>query len=122
VAPGNRILVIEDDADVREALAEAMRAAGFAVDVAVDGADGLVRLRGGPPPSLILLDLRMPRLCGAEFLRAMRDDEAHARVPVITMTAGGDRRQDGVLAHLHKPFDLDDLLEIVRSVVGAPAA
>ncbi len=119
----DRILIIEDDADVREALGEAMRDAGLAVDVAVDGIDGLERLRDGAPPSLILLDLRMPRLCGQEFLRAMRDDELYAHVPVITMTAGADPDDGGgVVAHLHKPFDLDDLLQIVLSVVGASAA
>lgn len=118
-----RILIIEDDADVREALGDALRDAGLAVDVAVDGMDGLDRIREGSPPSLVLLDLRMPRLCGEEFLRAIRDDEAFAHVPVITMTAGLDPAESAdVVAHLHKPFDLHDLLEIVLSVVGASAA
>ena len=118
-----RILIIEDDADVRETLGDALRGAGLAVDLAVDGIDGLERLRAGPAPSLILLDLRMPRLCGAEFLRALRADEAHAHLPVITMTAGSDPAGgDGVAAHLHKPFDLHDLLQIVLSVTGASAA
>jgi CheY-like chemotaxis protein len=123
VATRKRILVIEDDAGVREALGDALRDAGLAVDVAVDGLDGLDRLRQGPPPSLILLDLRMPRLCGEDFLRAMRDDEAFEDVPVITMTAGSDPAEsDDVVAHLHKPFDLHDLLQIVLSVVGVSAA
>lgn len=118
-----RILIIEDDADVREALGDALRDAGLAVDVAVDGMDGLDRIREGSPPSLVLLDLRMPRLCGEEFLRAIREDEAFEHVPVITMTAGLDPAESAdVVAHLHKPFDLHDLLEIVLSVVGASAA
>lgn len=118
-----RILIIEDEADVREALGDAMRDAGLAVDVAVDGIEGLERLRAGDVPSLILLDLRLPRLCGEEFLRALRDDEEFAHIPVITMTAGADPAEDGdVVAHLHKPFDLDDLLQIVLSVVGAASA
>ena len=118
-----RILIIEDDADVRDALAGALRDAGLAVEVAEDGIHGLERLRAGPVPALILLDLRMPRLCGEDFLHAMRDDDAYAHVPVITMTAGADPTEDGeVVAHLHKPFDLEDLLQIVLSVVGASAA
>jgi CheY-like chemotaxis protein len=123
VAPPKRILIVEDDADVREALAEALRDAGLVVDVAVDGIEGLERLRSGAVPALILLDLRLPRLCGEELLRAMRDDEAFQHVPVITMTAGSDPTDDGeVVAHLHKPFDLHDLLQIVLSVTGATAA
>ena len=118
-----RILLIEDDTDVRDALADALRDAGLAVDVAVDGLAGLERLRVDPVPSLILLDLRLPRLGGEEFLRAMRNDEAYEHVPVITMTAGSDPVDDeDVVAHLHKPFDLDDLLQIVLSVTGASAA
>jgi CheY-like chemotaxis protein len=123
VVPPGRILIIEDDEDVRDALADALRDAGLAVDVAVDGIDGLERLRAGAVPSLILLDLRMPRLCGEEFLRAMRDDEAYSHVPVITMTAAAGPTDDAeVVAHLHKPFDLRDLLQIVLSVVGVNAA
>ena len=118
-----RILIVEDDADVREALADAMRDAGLLVEVAVDGMDGLERLRAGIVPALVLLDLRMPRLGGEELLRAMREDEALEHVPVITMTAGSDPADGGdVVAHLHKPFDLGDLLEIVLSIVGASAA
>jgi CheY-like chemotaxis protein len=118
-----RILVVEDDADVRETLAEAMRRAGLVVDVAVDGVEGLERLQAGFVPALVLLDLRLPRLHGEELLRAMREDEELAHVPVITMTAGSDPTDDGdVVAHLRKPFELDDLLQIVLSVVGASAA
>lgn len=114
----SRILLVEDDTDVREALALALRDAGLAVDVAVDGVEGLERLRVGPPPALVLLDLRLPRLCGEELLDAMREDEALAHVPVITMTAGADPAESAeVAAHLHKPFDLDDLLQIVLSLV-----
>ncbi len=123
MAPRKRILIIEDDADVRETLGDALRGAGLGVDVAVDGVDGLERLRSGEVPSVILLDLRMPRLCGEEFLRAIRADEAYEHIPVITMTAGSDpaeRRE--VVAHLHKPFEMDDLLQMVLSLVGPGVA
>ncbi len=117
------ILVIEDDADVRAALAEALGDAGLCVELAVDGASGLAQLRGGARPAVIVLDLRMPRLGGLEFLQAMRADPELEHIPVITMTAGADPPGTrDVVAHLHKPFDLDALLEIVRSLAEASAA
>lgn len=118
-----RILVIEDDADVREALSDGLQAAGLDVALARDGLDGLERLRGGPCPAVILLDLRMPRLGGEDFLRSMRADARFEHVPVITMTAGDEDAQGPeVLAHLRKPFDLDEVLRIVVSLCESVAA
>ncbi len=123
VIAGKRILVIEDDAGIREALATGLEAAGLGVDVAVDGLDGLARLHEGAEPAVILLDLGLPRLGGEEFLRAMRANPRFEHVPVITMTAGPTRASDReVLAHLNKPFDLDELLQIVLSLTEASAA
>jgi CheY-like chemotaxis protein len=119
--PDKHILLIEDDAHVRAALAEALREAGLRVELAVDGLSGLERLRGGDCPSVIVLDLRMPRLGGVEFLREMRADPRFDHVPVITMTAGG-APSEHVAAHLTKPFDVDDLLGIVLSLTEASAA
>lgn len=117
------VLIIEDDADVRDALADALAGAGITAVVAEDGFDGLARLREGARPRVILLDLRMPRLGGEEFLRAMRADPCHENVSVITMTAGMEPAEgEEVLAHLQKPFDLDDLLRIVQSLFEAHAA
>ena len=121
--PEKHILVIEDDADVRAGLADALRAAGLRVELAVDGLDGLERLRSGECPSVIVLDLRMPRLGGVEFLREMRSDPRFEHIPVITMTAGADQGEHhDVLAHLCKPFDVEDLLGIVLSLTEASAA
>jgi CheY-like chemotaxis protein len=83
-----RILIVEDDADVREALAEALSEDGTEVVVAVDGIDALARLHEGLRPSVILLDLRLPRLGGEGFLRELRADPLFEHVPVITMTGG----------------------------------
>jgi CheY-like chemotaxis protein len=113
----NRILIVEDDADIREALAEAMADSGAEVVVAADGIDALGQLRSGPAPSVILLDLRLPRLGGEAFLREMRADPRYERVPVITMTAGSGKAEGSeIVARLHKPIDLDDLRRIVMSL------
>jgi CheY-like chemotaxis protein len=121
--PEKHILVIEDDSDVRDMLADALRLAGLEVELAADGLTGLDRLRGGACPSVIVLDLRMPGLSGVEFLREMRSDPRFEHIPVITMTAGSDPGDHhDVLAHLSKPFDVDDLLGIVLSLTEASAA
>jgi len=118
-----RILVIEDDADVRDSLRELLETAGVQVALAHDGVEGLERLREGPPPSAILLDLRLPRLGGTEFLLTMRADPRWERIPVVTMTAGQETAEDpGVHAHLRKPFDFDDLLQIVLTLCEPDAA
>lgn len=119
-----RVLVVEDDADVRETLALALREAGFEATVAIDGVDGLERLRAGFVPDVLLIDLRMPRLDGESLVTAVRSDVRFADLPVITMT--GDPAEPTargeVVAHLRKPFDLDDLLAIIASVCEAKVA
>lgn len=118
----NRVLIVEDDPDIRDALADAMRDAGADVDVAGDGLEALERLRAGPLPAVILLDLRLPRLAGEEFLREMRADPRFEHLPVITMTGGtGNPQGNDIVARLHKPIDLDDLRQIVFSLFEAAA-
>ena len=115
-----RILIVEDDADFREALAEAMRDTGAEVVVAEDGLDALDRLRGGPRPAAVLLDLGLPRLGGQELLERLRADPRFEDLPVITMTAGSGRIEgDGIVARLAKPMDVDDLRRIVESLLDA---
>jgi len=113
------VLIIEDDADVREALADALSGSGVEVTLAVDGLDGLERLETGvATPAVILLDLRMPRLGGEAFLQRIRADSRWEDIPVITMSAGSPRPGEAaVKAHLQKPFELDDLTRIVLSLV-----
>jgi CheY-like chemotaxis protein len=119
----HRILIVEDDPDVRSALAEAMAEVGAAVDVAGDGLEALEQLRNGARPAVILLDLRLPRLAGDEFLREMRADPRFEHLPVITMTggAGSPQGDDDIVARLHKPIDVDDLRQIVLSLFEAVA-
>jgi CheY-like chemotaxis protein len=116
------ILIVEDDADIRESLAEAMSDGGIEVVVAADGVDALERLHRGARPAVILLDLRLPRLGGQEFLAELRADSRFEHVPVITMTAGTSRAEgDEIVARLRKPFDLHDLRQIVESLFEVAA-
>jgi two-component system response regulator MprA len=122
VTSHRRILIVEDDADIRASLADAMRASGADVDLAVDGLDAIERLHAGPCPAVVLLDLRLPRLNGQAFLDALRGDARFEHLPVITMTAGSGRAEgDDIVARLSKPIDVDDLRRIVESLFEASA-
>ena len=118
--PGLRILVVEDEQDIREMLVSSL--AGEAeVEGAADGLEALERLSAGPAPSVILLDMRMPRLSGEGVLRAIED--LPVRPPVVTMSASAGLPPRGAAAHLGKPFTLGELLAVVRRVcLAGPAA
>lgn len=109
--------MVEDDAELREAVVLRLEELGVEVVPACDGVEGLERLAEGPLPGAILLDMRMPRLDGQGFLDALRGDRRTAHIPVITMTGGPDPAPDPrVEARLHKPFDVEDLARILASL------
>ncbi len=119
--PGLRILVVEDEQDIREMLVSSLEAEAEAeVEGAADGVEALERLASGPAPSVILLDLRMPRLSGEGVLRAL--EHLPTRPPVVTMSACVSRPPSGAAAHLDKPFTLGELLAVVRRVCPRPEA
>jgi CheY-like chemotaxis protein len=114
---GSGILVVDDDADIRETLRDALEFEGYAVDVAANGRDAWESLRPEALPALILLDLMMPVMNGAEFLRLLRSDAQMKSVPVVVVTAFG-ASAGGVAAEsqglLPKPLDLELLLRTVE--------
>lgn len=85
-ASEKRILVVDDEPDVRSFLAAFLEDAGFNVDTAVDGMDALEKLEENPP-DLMTLDMVMPRLSGVKVIRKMRKNEKWADLPVIVITA-----------------------------------
>lgn len=104
-----RILVVEDEADIRELLAFTLEVLA-PVEVAVDGIDALDRIAERGPPAVILLDLNLPRLSGPELLVRLRE-RGLGYVPVVTMTASTRPAPPGVCAHLVKPFPLERALD-----------
>jgi CheY-like chemotaxis protein len=120
------ILLVEDDFDVRQALAETLRDEGYSVHCAADGQEALEILRREREhPALILLDLMMPRMSGADFRAVQRVDPELGKIPVVVLSADGrmeeKARNLGAAGALHKPIDLDELLATIRSVVGQAA-
>jgi two-component system response regulator MprA len=123
VGNAGAILVIEDDAGIRETLSEFLRSEGFRVDLACDGAEGLERL-AARRPDLVLVDLLMPGMCGRQFLARLRADPSTRSLPALLMTGS---RSAGAAAEaadavLVKPFELDELLSAIGRLRPGGAA
>ncbi len=119
------LLVVDDDDDLRESLAEGLRARGFDVVAAPDGAVALRRLKDASTlPALVLLDLLMPVMTGREVLVAMRSAPRTLHLPVVVLsgvdTDGLGLDALGVAEVLHKPVSFEELLSALRRF--APAA
>src|SRR4051812_28328927 len=82
------VLIVDDDADIRQMLAVLLTDAGYTVDTAANGRDALARVQAGPP-QLVLLDLQMPGMTGAEVLHTLRENGR--RLPVALVSVYGTR-------------------------------
>jgi two-component system, chemotaxis family, chemotaxis protein CheY len=118
-----RVMIVEDNADLRQVLAELLANVGYQVTCAANGHEALARLRGRPgTPHLILLDLVMPRMDGLRFLKELRATPAR-NVPAIVMTGMEDADLADRIGHpvVLKP-DLDGLVPLVgRQIRRGPA-
>jgi CheY-like chemotaxis protein len=113
---GQRILLVDDDPDVRAVLGEFLAVRGYAVEACANGAEALAYLRSAPLPQIILLDLQMPIMDGYEFRAAQTQDAALAGIPVVVIsdqTTLDRARIDGV-AVLPKPFKVDRLVDVIE--------
>ncbi|MFH2129808.1 MAG: response regulator [bacterium] len=86
LASEKRILVVDDEPDVRDFLSTCLEDAGFQVETAIDGFDALTKIEQNPP-DLITLDLLMPRISGIQLMRKLRKNPAWKQIPVIIVTA-----------------------------------
>lgn len=119
-----RILVVEDDSDLRRSLAEVLEDEGCEVACAKDGADALHQLEGSAAPAAILLDLTMPGMDGWTFRSHQRSDPRLAGIPTVVISAAftgdaGDARDVAALApdaFLAKPFDLATLIDALKRI------
>ena len=116
--PGrSSILIVEDDSDLREALAQVLRDEGYEVLGASHGQEALDSLREGRRPCLILLDLTMPVMNGWQFRDIQRHDPQLSSIPVIVLSAGQDLPAQmpllGLQEFIRKPIRLEFLLDSV---------
>lgn len=115
------VMIVDDDEDLREMLSLILDADGYDPVEAVDGIDALDKLAHGSHPSLILLDLRMPRMNGTEFLSAVRDVDDARNIPIVALTgdvrAGNEALQAGASAVLPKPVEKAALLDAIHTAL-----
>ncbi len=120
-ASAGSVLIVDDEAAIRESLQTLLEFEGYSVEVAIDGAEGLTRI-AEHPFDLVLLDFAMPERNGIEVLRELR--ERDAELPVIMITAYGtvenavNAMQSGATNFIQKPWDNEKLLADVRSAVA----
>jgi CheY-like chemotaxis protein len=115
------ILIVDDDADVRDSLSECLASSGHQVSTAENGQRALEQLERGLRPDLILLDLRMPLVDGYQVLDRLREMEPLRDVPVLLVTALRDvdrRALDRSSGLLPKPIRMDRLLSAVERAVS----
>lgn len=115
------VLVVDDEPMLREAVADALRDEGY---VALEGANGreAVELFSREAPDLVLMDVMMPTLDGREAYRLLRGAQLRSPVPVVMMSAAVPPHllDPTIAGFLAKPFDLDQLLDLVAELIGHP--
>jgi CheY-like chemotaxis protein len=118
-----RVLVVDDDAAVRELITVNLELAGFVVASAEDGVAALAAVDAFGP-DLVTLDVMMPRLGGFETLERLRADPRTASIPVVMVTSrtrAADRARAeelGVAAYVTKPFEPGELVEVISRLTG----
>ena len=118
-----RILIVEDESDMAYAVRLQLEAAGYSVDVAVDGKEGLEKARR-LKPDLIILDNMLPKMDGYRICRMLKFDERYKKIPIIMLTARAQKNDEtvgyevGVNAYLTKPFDPQVLLRKIESLLA----
>jgi CheY-like chemotaxis protein len=116
-----RILVVEDNRDMRDLLQMYLQSAGYTVTLAEDGGDGL-RAVEAECPDLLITDLRMPNGDGVELIERLRAKPGLIKLPILVLTANGDgkshkAREAGANVVMRKSADLESVIDIVKELL-----
>ncbi|RAK06481.1 response regulator receiver domain-containing protein [Halanaerobium saccharolyticum] len=115
----NKILIVDDEKNIRLTLKTALSKAGYEVETAVNGEDGLSKLQEEKFP-IVLLDMKMPGMDGIQFLKRITDDEIETKVIMITgygsVETAVETLKLGAVDYLRKPFKPEEIIEIVEDV------
>ena len=118
------ILIVEDDVDVAQSVAEVLEISGYCTAIAANGREALDHLGKNDHPDLILLDMMMPVMNGWQFREEQRKVPALDAIPVVIVTADGDARGKAAAiraaGHVTKPVTIDRLLNEVERICGVP--
>ena len=118
-----RVMLIEDEPNIIEAISFILSREGLSVDTHSDGTTANDKLRASPP-DLLILDVMLPGKSGYDILRELREEADTAELPVLMLTARGQSRdremaeRAGVSAFMTKPFSNAEMLEQVRSLMA----
>lgn len=121
-----RLLLVDDEPQLLQALSVRLTAAGFACETAGNGREALEKV-AVQLPDLMVVDLLMPEVSGYEVCRRIKAGEATAHIPIIVLTAVPERSTGktaewlGVERVLHKPFDSNVLIATVRELLKMPS-
>ena len=122
--PRARVLIVDDEPDLIHILEFGLKAAGYQVDVAADGQEGLKKARD-TRPDIILLDLMLPKLDGYKVCRLLKFDERYRQIPIIILSARtqeGDQslaKEMGANLFVTKPYEFSEILAHIEALLKA---
>ncbi|HEY2510533.1 MAG TPA: response regulator [Polyangiaceae bacterium] len=120
-----KIVIVDDSRTARQQVRSALADVGYDVIEAVDGTDGLSKIKGHLDASLVICDVNMPNLNGLDMLAALRAEQPKAVMPVIMLTTEAQpellqqAKQRGAKGWIVKPFKPEMLVAAVRKLAGA---
>jgi CheY-like chemotaxis protein len=127
MGPPARVLIVDDSPTILKVVSAILARHGYEPTVAKDGLAGIELVKKGPKFDLILLDFVMPRMNGYQFCRELRSNPAHRALPVVLMSAKGDKirgqfvQQTGAVDAITKPFDARALVAVIEGALAKTA-